>query len=265
MNIMVNGFNMAYSTSGKGQPLVFVHGYPLNREIWQPQVEGLADVARVLAPDLRGHGQSQAVKGPYSMDLFADDLAAFLDALGVAEPVIVCGLSMGGYLAFAFFRRYPERLKGLVLTSTRASADSPQGKANRDLAAEAARQDGVGAIAEKMLPLILAPETAVSQPELVEHVREIMLSTSLEGVLGDLAALKERPDSTPDLSRINLPTLVVHGDQDQIIPYQEAHAMHDAIPGSLWELVPAAGHLPCLENPAVFNQALRSFVQALGG
>jgi pimeloyl-ACP methyl ester carboxylesterase len=264
---------MAYSESGKGQPLVFdqeqilvcVHGYPLNRGIWQPQVEGLADAARVLAPDLRGHGQSQPVAGPYSMDLFADDLAAFLDALGVAEPVILCGLSMGGYLAFAFFRRYPERLKGLVLTATRASADTPQGKINRDLAAEAARQDGVVAITQKMLPLILAPDTRDRQPELVERVREIMQSTSLEGVLGDLAALKERPDSTPDLSRINLPTLVVHGEQDQIIPYQEAHAMHDAIPGSLWELIPAAGHLPCLENPVAFNQALCSFILALGG
>jgi len=265
MNISVNGITMAYSASGRGQPLVFVHGYPLNRGIWQPQVEGLADVARVLAPDLRGHGQSQPVAGPYSMDLFADDLAGFLDALGVVEPVILCGLSMGGYAAFAFFRRYPERLKGLVLTATRASADTPQGKTNRDLAAESARQDGVGAIAEKMLPLILAPDTIEKHPDLVGSVREIMLNTSLESILGDLAALKERPDSTPDLARINLPSLVVHGEQDQIIPYQEAHAMHDAIPGSLWELIPAAGHLPCLENPSAFNQALRSFVQALGG
>lgn len=265
MKVSVNEFSMAYSESGSGQPLVFVHGYPLNRMIWQPQVEGLSDLAHVLAPDLRGHGESQAVPGPYSMDMLADDLAGFLDALGISQPVILCGLSMGGYLAFAFFRRHPQRLKGLILTATRAAADSEQARANRDLAAAAARQGGVSAIADKMTPLILAPQAAENSPALVERVRGIMLNTSLEGVLGDLAALKERPDSTPDLRRIHVPVLVVHGEQDQIIPYTEAHAMHDAIPGCLWELIPNSGHLPCLENPVAYNQALRSFLVAVGG
>lgn len=264
MKIDVNGFSMAYSESGRGQPLVFVHGYPLTRDIWQPQLEGLSDLAHILAPDLRGHGESQPVQGPYSMDMLAGDLAAFLDALGVTQPVILCGLSMGGYLAFAFSRLYPQRLKALILTSTRASADTEQGKANRDLAADTARQDGVSAIVGKMLPLILSPQAGERSPQLVEQVRQIMLRTSLEGVLGDLAALKERPDSTPDLPRLQIPVLVIHGEQDQIIPHTEAHAMHDAIPGSLWELIPGAGHLPCLENPAAFNQALRTFLTALG-
>lgn len=264
MKINVNNINLAFNESGRGQPVVFVHGYPLNRSIWQPQLDGLADQARLIALDLRGHGESQPVPGPYSMQLLAEDLAAFLDALMIDEPVILCGLSMGGYIAFEFFRRYPQRLRGLVLTATRAIADSEQGKVNRDLAAESARQGGVTAIVDKMLPLILAPDTINNHPELVEQVRGIMASTSLEGVLGDLAALKERPDSTPDLTRIHLPTLVVHGEQDQIAPYIEAKAMQEAIAGSHWQLVPAAGHLPCLENPAVFNQALSLFLLSIG-
>ena len=126
MNVLVNGFSMAYSDAGQGPAIVFVHGFPLNRAMWQPQVETLSAHARVLAPDLRGHGDSQVTPGPYSMDLFADDLSAFLDALRVTEPVYLCGLSMGGYISFAFCRRYRERLRGLILTATRASRIRPR-------------------------------------------------------------------------------------------------------------------------------------------
>jgi 3-oxoadipate enol-lactonase len=265
MKVMINGFSMAYDDAGEGQPIVFVHGYPLNKAIWQTQLEGLSDIMRVLAPDLRGHGESQAMPGPYTMQLLVGDLVAFLEALGITQPVVLCGLSMGGYLAFEFNRRHPERLKALILTATRASDDTPQAKANRDLAAETARQGGPGAIVKKMLPVILSPATPSRQPALVGRVREIMENTSLEGVLGDLAALRDRPDSNPDLPRIRIPTLVVHGEQDQIIPYNEAYTMHQAIPGSSWSLIPDAGHLPCLENPLAYNKALRSFLQNIGG
>ena len=118
MNVQVNGFSMAYTSAGSGLPVVFVHGYPLSRRIWEPQASGLSDAARVLAPDLRGHGESQPVPGPYSMDLLADDLNAFLDVLGSVRPVVLCGHSMGGYVAFAFWRKYAARLAGLILTST---------------------------------------------------------------------------------------------------------------------------------------------------
>jgi pimeloyl-ACP methyl ester carboxylesterase len=254
---------MAYTDSGQGIPLVFVHGYPLNRQMWKPQVQGLSDVARVLAPDLRGHGESQAVPGPYSVDLFADDLAAFLDALGVRQKIVLCGLSMGGYIVFAFYRKYAARLAGLILTATRAAADTPQARLARDQSAELARQQGVHAIVDAMLPKLVAPATSQTRPELVERARQIMAATSLEGILGDLVALKERPDSTPTLAEITVPTLLLPGAEDQIIPLQEAKAIHAAIQGSVLEVIPEAGHLPNLENPAVFNAAIRAFLKSL--
>ncbi len=263
LNLHQRGFSMAYSEAGKGLPLLFVHGYPLNRRMWEPQLQGLADIAHVLAPDLRGHGESQAVPGPYSVDLFADDLAAFLDALGIHQKIVLCGLSMGGYIAFAFYRKYAARLAGLILTATRAAADTPQARLARDQSAELARQQGVNAIVDAMLPKLLAPVTYQTRPELVEQARQIMSAISLEALLGDLVALKERPDSTPTLAEIHIPTLLLPGAQDQIIPLQEAQAMHAAIRGSVLEVIPHAGHLPNLENPAAFNAAVRLFLNNL--
>ena len=258
--IKLHDFSMAYSENGEGRPLLFVHGYPLNRRMWQPQIDGLADMARVIAPDLRGHGDSQAVPGPYSMDLLADDLNALLDALHISQTVYLCGLSMGGYVAFAFYRRYAQRLAGLILAATRAAADSAQARASREQAAQTARQQGVAAIVEGMAAKMLSPQTAEQRPALAAQVKEIMLRTSLEGVLGDLEGMKERPDSTPTLSQITIPTLVIHGADDQIIPLAEAQAMQAAIPNAQMEVISGAGHLLNLEQAETFNAAVRGFV-----
>jgi 3-oxoadipate enol-lactonase len=263
LNLPQRGFSMAYSEAGNGLPLVFVHGYPLNRQMWQPQLAGLADVAHVIAPDLRGHGDSQSIPGPYSVDLFADDLVAFLDALGIHQKIVLCGLSMGGYIVFAFHRKYATRLAGLILTATRAAADTPQARQGRDQSAELARQQGVTAIVDSMLPKLLSPAAFQTHPDLVEQVRQVMAATSLEAVLGDLAALKERPDSTSTLAEIRVPTLLLPGANDQIIPLSEAQAMHAVIQGSQLQVISASGHLPNLENPATFNAAIRTFLQNL--
>jgi pimeloyl-ACP methyl ester carboxylesterase len=263
MQLTVNGFSMAYSDAGQGIPLLFVHGFPLNRRLWQPQLEGLSGVAQVLAPDLRGHGDSDPIAGPYSMDLLAGDLNAFLDALGIQEKIVLCGLSMGGYIAFAFCRKYAHRLRGLILTATRAAADTPEGLAARDQMMALARENGVAPIVETMLPKMLAPQTYQARPGLVEQVRIIMLRTSLEGVLGDLAALKSRPDSTPTLAQIAAPTLILHGAQDQLIPLKEAEAMRDAIPGARLVVIEQAGHLLGRENARMFNKAVKRFLDTL--
>ncbi|OGO38621.1 MAG: hypothetical protein A2W35_09540 [Chloroflexi bacterium RBG_16_57_11] len=262
MQVTVNGFSMAYSDAGQGPPLLLVHGFPLNRQLWQPQLDGLSEVARVIAPDLRGHGDSQAIPGPYSMDLFADDLNLFLDALGIHEKIVLCGLSMGGYVVFAFYRKYPHRLRGLILTATRAAADTPEGRLARDQMTALAREKGVPAISESMLPKLLAPQAYPNRPDLVEQVRSITLGVSLEGVLGDLAALKDRPDSTPTLAQIDVPTLLLHGADDQIIPLSEAQAMQAGLRGSKLVVLPEAGHLLGLENANVFNEAVRHYLKA---
>jgi pimeloyl-ACP methyl ester carboxylesterase len=263
MHVQVNNIRIAYDEQGSGRPVLFVHGYPLNRRIWQPQVEGLAGEARALALDLRGHGESEIAPGPYGMDLLADDCAAFLDATGVSQPVALCGLSMGGYVAMAFSRRHAGRLAGLVLTATRAGPDTPEAKANRQKAAELAREEGPLAIAESMLPKMLSPKTYDRKPDLVEAVRKIMISTPVEAIRGDLLGMMERPDSLPGLGQLRVPTLILHGADDQIIPVSEAEAMQAAIQGAGLQVIPNAGHLLNLEQPEMFTHALRSFLQSI--
>jgi 3-oxoadipate enol-lactonase len=268
MEVSIQGIRMAYSESRPSSdraalPLVLVHGYPLTRRMWDPQVEGLADTARVLAMDLRGHGESTPAPGPYSMELFADDLNAFLDALGISEPIVLGGLSMGGYIVFAFYRKYPQRVRGLVLTATRAIADSEQAKAGRDTAMAGVQAHGMAPLMEAM-PGKLLPEATIRQrPELVELVRGFIANVAVEGALGDLAAMKTRPDSTPTLAQIRVPTLVIHGDSDPLVPPAEAQAMGAAIPGAQMHLIPGAGHLPNLENPTLVNRLLRDFLTSL--
>jgi pimeloyl-ACP methyl ester carboxylesterase len=254
---------MAYEAKGSGVPLLLIHGYPLSREIWRPQLEGLAEIARVIAPDLRGFGESQAVQGIYAMDRLAQDCLELLDHLKITKPAMVCGHSMGGYVTFAFFRRYPERVRALVLTSTRAAPDSPEAKANREKAVATAREKGAGAIAEAMLPRLLSPRTQEGKPELVARVRQIMESSSVDGIAGALLGMRDRPDSGPTLSKIDKPTLILHGIDDPLIPLAEAQAMQAAIQGAQLHSLPKAGHLPSLEQPELFNRYVREFMARL--
>jgi 3-oxoadipate enol-lactonase len=260
MKIKLPEFEMAYEDCGQGVPLLFIHGYPLSRKLWEPQVQSLADIAHVLAPDLRGHGESDPINSNNTMELLANDCNAFLDALGITQPVFVCGLSMGGYITFAFYRKYAHRVAGLILTATRAGVDSPEARANRDKAISLVQQSGSQAIADSMLPKMLSPETYVTKPDLVEKVRRIMVETSTAGIIADLNGMKERPDSTPTLQIIEKPTMIIHGADDQLIPLQEAEAMHTGINNSRLRVIEGAGHLPNLEQPAMYNHAIRDFI-----
>jgi pimeloyl-ACP methyl ester carboxylesterase len=264
MKIQLGDFQMAYTDEGKGRPVLFVHGYPLNRRMWSPQVSGLSNQFRILAPDLRGHGDSSATAGSYSMDLLATDLANFLNGLDIHEPVILCGLSMGGYVSLAFNRLFPDRLAGLILTATRAAPDSLEAKINRQRASELVQKEGLRAIITGMISRLFAPQTFATQPELVQEVKEIMLQTSIQGVLGDLASMLERPDSTPYLSSIRTPTLVIHGAEDQIVPVTEAITMVETIPEARMVILKEAGHLLNLEQSEAFNSAMCDFLSQTG-
>lgn len=263
MQTRINDFTMAYEDAGHDLPLLLVHGFPLDKTLWEPQIEDLADTARVIAPDLRGHGASDPVPGEYPMDLLADDCFALLEDLQVEDPVVVCGLSMGGYIAFSFYRRYPQRIAGLILAATRAKADSPEAQANRDKMAVKAQEQGAAAIAGDLLPKILSPHTLTTNPALVERVKHMMANTSVQGIKGALMGMKSRPDSSPTLSEIDVPVVILHGEDDQIIPLQEAHDMQAAIQGAQLHVLPQAGHLLNFEQPEMFNQAVRQFLQKL--
>lgn len=263
MKLTVNGFSMAFSDTGEGLPLVLVHGYPLSQRMWEPQVKELSNRWRVIAVDLRGHGESEPVSTGYSMDQFADDIAGLLEVLKIDQKIVICGLSMGGYVALAFMRKYFAKAAGLVLAATRAGNDSEQGRAGRDQAAEKARTEGIEAVVDGMLPKMLTSEHFENKPEMVSKARSIMTSISLEGMVGDLMAMKERIDSRPMLDTITVPTLILHGVDDQLIPPQEAKDLQSAIRGSQLQLIPNAGHLLNLEQHAAFNASMSGFLSGL--
>lgn len=258
--LTVNGVNLAVDARGDGPAILFIHGYPLDHTIWSPQLEAL-DGWRRIAPDLRGMGQSDAPDLGYSMATYASDLAALLDTLGI-ERVVLCGLSMGGYVAFEFLRRWRERVSGLVLIATRAGPDTTEGKRARDAAAAEAREGGAGVIADAMLPKMLAP----GAPEgLVARVRALMAATPVPGIVGALGAMRDRPDSMSLLSALaGLPALVIAGGSDQLMPVSEMSAMAAAIPGARLVVAPGAGHLPTLETPSIVTDALRTFLAQPG-
>jgi pimeloyl-ACP methyl ester carboxylesterase len=263
MEIQLSDFRMEYEDQGLGAPVLLIHGYPFNHSLWDPQIKELQKTARLLAPDLRGFGGSDPVRGSYTMDLLAQDCHEFLNNIGVKQPVVVGGLSMGGYVALAFYRLFPERVMALLLTATRAAPDSAEAQAGRTKNVEVALELGAPAIAEAMLPRLMSPKTYSRQPDLVAFARDMMESASVEGIVGALLGMRDRPDSTPTLSQIDKPTLVMHGADDQIVPLKEAQAMQAAIRSSHLEVLPDAGHLLNLEQPELFNTALANFINSL--
>jgi 3-oxoadipate enol-lactonase len=264
MYAVLNGVRQSYAERGTSNStsLLLVHGFPLDRHLWDAQLAGLSDVVRVIAPDLRGSGRSAVPTGPYSVDLFAADLLALLNHLGI-ERTILAGLSMGGYIAFAFWRRFPARVQALALLDTRAEPDSPQARTNRDVSAALVREAGVEALARDMLPRLLASDN-FANTTLAGRALAIMAVQPPEGILANLQALRDRPDSRPTLPTIHVPTLVIAGEADQLIPLGDAQGMAKAIPGARLVVIPRAGHLSPLENPRAVNRALRTFVQQFG-
>lgn len=258
----VNGVRLSYRDLGQkhARALLMIHGFPLDHRIWQAQLAGLSDDVRVIAPDLRGHGLSGVSPGPISMDQHADDLAALLDHLDV-KRAIVAGLSMGGYIAFALWRRHADRVSALALVDTRAEPDSPQAQDARDAAAARIRQIGAAAYADEMLPRLLAP-SSLADARISRRASEIMASQPVEGSISALGALRDRPDSRLTLPTITVPTLVLVGENDAVTPPADAELMAAAIRGARFEVISRAGHLCPLENPRRVNHLLREFVDA---
>jgi pimeloyl-ACP methyl ester carboxylesterase len=252
---------IAYDDTGWGIPTVFVHGFPLGRTMWKPQLTGLSQLCRCIALDLRGFGES-VVEGPYSMDRYADDIAELLDACSVRRAV-VAGCSMGGYIAFTFWRKHRERVLGLALCDTKAGADSEAGLEKRRAMIRAARDHGSAAVADMMIGSLLGKTTRERNPEVEREVHTMMTSAPEDGVVGAIEAMMQRPDSTPTLATIDVPTIVITGEEDIIAPVEEARAMSDAIRGSAFEVIPGAGHLSNIERPAAFDAVFAEFLTRL--
>jgi 3-oxoadipate enol-lactonase len=261
----VDGIRIAYDRYGDGAPnhtVVFLHAFPLNRLMWAPQLEDLRGVWQVIAPDMRGHGASDVTGEAASMERMADDVHALVESIDVGRVVLV-GLSMGGYVALSFMRKYGDTVRALVLADTRATADNEEARAARYTLIEEVAAKGAPVLAESMLPKLLSQKSVEEKAELVVAVRRMIETTSPSGIAGALAGMAERPDSTDVLAQIAVPTLVVVGAEDTVTPEADARAMADAIPGARLEVIEGAGHLSNLEQPAEFNKILREFLSNL--
>lgn len=254
-------YPLAYDECGTGLPVVLLHSFPHDRTLWAPQLGAFVDVCRFIAPDLRGFGES-CVEPPYTMDRYADDVVALLDKLGV-ERAVVGGLSMGGYVAFAIWRRHRARVSALVFADTRAGADADEAKVARRAQIDLVRSRGAAVLAAQLVTKQLGSRTRERHPDVVEIVRDMIARAPVEGIAGALEAMMARPDSTPTLATIDVPALVLVGEEDTLTPLAEARKIHEGIAGSRLEVVAGAGHLSSIERPAAFNHLLGEFVGRL--
>ena len=263
MITVANGIEIGYDDVGSatGIPLVFAHAFPLNRTMWAPQVSAMVERCRCVAWDYRGLGESAATP-PFTVDQYADDLAALLDQLHL-DKIVLVGCSMGGYVSLAFWRRHAKRVRALVLADTRAGADTAEGLAKREEQIAQARNEGATAVANALIQGVVGKTTREKQPDTYDAVHRMMAQAPVDGIVAAIEAMMHRPDSTPLLASIDVPTLVVVGDQDVLTPVKEARAMHEQIRGSRLEVIAQAGHLACLERPAAFNHVLTEFLGAL--
>ncbi len=260
----VNGITLSYDDVGTGDDvLLLVHGHPFDRSMWTPQLTDLpAHGWRIVAPDLRGYGLSTVVAGVTTLDVFAADLSALLDALGI-RSVVVCGLSMGGQIAMEFARIYPERVRGLVLAATFPQPETIEGKRQRNATADRLSREGIGRYADELLPKMLAPLSIATRPDVAAHVHSMMLGTSPTGAAAALRGRALRPSYVETLAALTAPSLVVVGDEDAFTSRADADRMYDLLRRSELLCLPGCGHMPNLERAVEFNAAVARLMHSV--
>jgi 3-oxoadipate enol-lactonase len=255
--------SMEYSDMGHGPVLVLLHAFPLSRDAWKRQIIVLQNHFRVIAPSMRGFGGTTPFRSTPSIEQMADDVAALLDALAIKEPVALAGLSMGGYVSMQFARKYPQRLRGLVLCDTRAEADSDEARVKRGELIEFAQTHTTREVAERMLTSLLGETTRREHPGVAEEVLRIATPQPRETVIAALQALRDRADARPFLASIQVPSLVIVGEEDTLTPPAVAQSMASQLPQAEYVVVPRAGHLSNLEQPEQFTTALEAFLKKI--
>ncbi|MBM4160217.1 MAG: alpha/beta fold hydrolase [Ignavibacteria bacterium] len=264
MKIWLNNHIMNYTERGlpQGLPVIFIHGFPFNHSMWDPQMKALPNHFRAIAYDVRGHGESDVVDGQFTIEFFVDDLIALLDHL-VIERAVLVGLSMGGYIALRAVERHPERVRAMVLCDTRSEADSNEGKTKRSATIKAVKANGVAAFAEDFVKLVFAPQTFETDPQTIQMIKIAIRGNSPLGICGTALAIACRTDTTAALPSISVPTLILVGEHDNLTPPAAAQAMHDKIAGSELHILSHAAHMSNLENTTDFNKHLIEFLNRL--
>ncbi|QFU86051.1 alpha/beta fold hydrolase [Amycolatopsis sp. YIM 10] len=263
--IDLGAISVAYTDEGTGEPLVLVHGHPFDRSMWAPQVERFAGPDwRVIAPDLRGYGETTVVPGKTFLETFARDLGELLDRLGVGR-IVLGGLSMGGQIVMEFHRLFPSRVRGLVLADTSPVGETSAGKRLRNETADRLLREGLAPYADEVLPKMVAPHNLEALPEVGKHVLGMMRGAPAEGAAAALRGRAERLDYVESLGTVEVPTLIVVGSDDEYTPVADAELMHRRIRGSRLVVVDGAAHMPNLERRDEFDGALEAFLSSVAG
>ena len=265
LSIAVNDFNLSYDDVGEGSiPIIFLHGFPFDKTMWQVQLEFLKSSYRLIACDIRGFGKSTDEESPLSMDLFADDLIQFIDNLNI-EKAIICGLSMGGYIALNAMKRFPDRFDALILCDTQCIADTAEAKEKRFKAIKDIEEDGVFDFNEGFIKKVFHKDSIENKKELVRDVRNVVFSNSDHVMKQGLLAIAERSETCSILNEINVPTLILCGREDEVTPLVQSEMMHAAVEGSELRVIDNAGHVSNLEQPDEFNKYLLDFLIGIEG
>jgi 3-oxoadipate enol-lactonase len=259
--ILINGIQVSYKEVGiaNSLPVIFIHGFPFNKSMWEVQMTALSDSYRCIAYDVRGHGDSGKGEIEFSVSQFADDLLAFMDALKI-EKAIVVGLSMGGYIALNAIKKNPEKIAGLVLCDTQCAADTDEGRDKRKKTIAFIKKNGLGIYSEESLKNLFAPASFQAKKEEVQFIHQAILTTHAETICLTLQALANRKETCSSLADIKVPVCIVVGSEDKITPPSSALKMNELINNSELIVIEGAGHLSNLENPEQFNEHLKSFL-----
>lgn len=260
--ISVNNLDVSYNDNElEGVPvLIFIHGFPFNKSMWNRQMNELKDDFRVIAYDIRGHGNTDNGNADFSIELFARDLIGFMDALKV-DKVILCGLSMGGYISLNAITNFPERFNALILCDTNCIADTPEAYERRLKSIDSIKENGMEWYADASIKNLFAPESISTKLAEIESVKEMILNTSQQSIFNTLLALSNRKETCSKLEQIKVPVLILVGKEDKIAPPEAAQLMHKSLKDSLLRIIGHAGHVSNIENPVVFNLQLRKFVE----
>lgn len=257
--VRINGVQIAFTDEGSGEAIIFLHAFPLGKAMWRAQAKTFRATHRVITFDWHGFGESELSSKPLTMERMADDLSELMNQLAV-QSATICGLSMGGYAAFAFHKKYQQKVAALILADTKPSADTEEARRGRFEMAETARTKGAEAIAEAMIPKLLGETSQRNSPDLLKQVRQIIAANNPQAIAQALLAMAGRGDSNEQLARIHCPTLILCGSEDKLTSPEEAKQMFQAIAGSRYEVINGAGHLSNLENSQLFNQAVSKFL-----
>jgi pimeloyl-ACP methyl ester carboxylesterase len=264
IRITVNNLTISYNDEGPDDVpvIIFIHGFPFNKTMWQQQVEALKGSYRTIAYDIRGHGNTESGNENFTIDLFADDLVNLMDELKL-NKAILCGLSMGGYIALNAVEKYPERFDGLILSDTQCTADTPEGKEKRMLTIQSIKESGVEKYAEDSIQHFFLPASLNIKQKAVAAVKQMIINTSQQTLCNTLLALANRKETCTYLAEIDIPVLIMVGKDDKITPPPKAQFMHEKIHDSLMHVLNHTGHLANIENQYEFNYQLRAFLELI--